>query len=180
MTQTISLKWHMTRKLGVVLAFAFVLGFIFAFILLSMLGCAKTDPSLYDVAKPGSISKQTSQQRLLGSTLKYTDAAWSRQGPDGLLYFNANDNAAEYATWFLWPIAPGGDVRAPCGGKAECPNPNADEATCVVTVTDCKFEDAAGKPVEPRVLRTVSLKCSGLQNCWHDKGVPDRCCREIL
>lgn len=110
----------------------------------------------------------------------YTEFRWvGHSNGETLFSFNANDNAAEYATQYLWPIPDGAKHRAPCGGDARCPSPEQEEADCIVTVTDCKMDDGHGNYVEPTVLETKKLRCSGLNNCWHDRGDAKRCCREV-
>lgn len=107
----------------------------------------------------------------------HTNFSWV--GYEDIWSFNANDNATEYASQYLWPIVPETQHRAPCGGNAQCPSPEQDEADCIVTVTDCKMSDGQGNYVEPTVLETRHLRCSGLKNCWHDRGDAKRCCREV-
>lgn len=130
---------------------------------------AQTD---MDAAEAKAVGKPSSPN----FNIRYTDARWSGAGPKDLLMFNANDNATEYALSFAWPRIPGTTDRAPCGGEATCPDPNKDEAACFITVTDCNFGLDAGHPENPKVLRTVYLRCSGLENCWHSKGPATRCC----
>lgn len=117
------------------------------------------------------------QARDKGVLHKYTDYKWV--GDADLWFFNANDNAVEYAAQYLWPVVPEMQRRAPCGGKAECLSPEQYEADCIVTVTDCKMDDGHGNYVEPTVLKTKNLRCPGLSNCWHEPGDAKRCCREV-